>query len=62
MIETRNDGIKDAITLLTNSVLMLTGENSKLSSVLRSFSPTKLFAATVLAVMMGTNKNREGSK
>ncbi len=62
IIDTRYEGIKDARTLLTNSVLMEIGENSKLSSVLRSFSPTKLLAATTLAVMIGTNKNNDGSK
>ena len=61
-IDTRNAGIKEAITLLTNSVLIETGENSKLSSVLLSFSPTKLLAATVLAVIMGINKNKDGNK
>mgnify|MGYP007126062711 CR=1 FL=1 len=60
--DTNKEGINDAIVLLRNNVLIETGENKRLSKVRRSFSPTKLFAATTLAVMIGTSKNNEGNK
>ncbi|MMZ71199.1 hypothetical protein D1872_344770 [compost metagenome] len=51
------EGIRAASTFAVNNVFMLTGVNRSPSSVLRSFSPAKLFAVRMLDAITGMMRN-----